>query len=55
MKNAYMFFSKQEFADINLEGYDKKDINIPQTDIYIFTSFNVITKKKMMMRIKPKN
>lgn len=36
MKNAYMFFSKQEFADLNLEGYDKKDINIPQTDIYIY-------------------
>lgn len=31
-----MFFSKQEFTDINLDGYSKNDINIPKTDIYIY-------------------
>ena len=36
MKNEYMFFSKQEFADINLDGYIKNDINIPKTEIHIY-------------------
>ncbi len=36
MKNEYMFFSKQDFVDINLDDYVKNDINIPETEIYIY-------------------
>ena len=36
MKNEYMFFSKQNFEDINLDGYSKNEINIPKTEIYIY-------------------
>lgn len=36
MKNEYMFFSKQEFADISLDEYIKKDINISKTEIHIY-------------------
>lgn len=31
-----MFFSKQDFVDINLDDYVKNDINIPETEIYIY-------------------
>lgn len=36
MENEYMFFSKQEFADISLDEYIKKDINISKTEIHIY-------------------
>ncbi len=55
MINRYLFFNAENFEDLDLGDYVKKDTQIPKTDVHIYTFSYVSTDDSADNELQAKN